>query len=210
MEYLSLFGLIFIIHLLAVISPGPDFVMVLKNALQFDRKTAVYTALGISMGIAVHILYSVAGVALLLKNNTSLFNIVKTAGALYIMYIGIKTLKPSPEQLDYDSLNSSAMPEKFQAIKTGFITNVTNPKASLFFLSVFSLLIPPGTPSGIILLLALMLIFVTFLWFVIVAYVFTNPVVVKAYEKYENTVLKLLGLILLILGSTILIEMFNT
>ena len=67
MDYFSLLGVIFLIHLLAVSSPGPDFIIVLKNALQHDRKAAIYTSLGISFGIAIHIFYSWLASLLLFK-----------------------------------------------------------------------------------------------------------------------------------------------
>ncbi len=203
--YLSLFGLIFGIHLLAVMSPGPDFVMVLKNALQYDRKTAIYTSLGISMGIGVHILYSVAGIAFLLQKNQGVFQIVKILGALYIIYIGFKTLRAKQQKIDIETNgNKSLNPKK--AIRTGFITNVLNPKASLFFLSIFSMLIPPDVPLWVLLGISAMLILVTFLWFSLVSVVFTNPVVEKKYEKYEPYIIKIFGIVLITLGIFIAFE----
>jgi len=208
MEYLSLFGLIFIIHILAVMSPGPDFVMVLKNAMQYNRKAAVYTALGISMGIAVHIFYSVIGFALLLKNNPYLFNGIKIAGGLYIIYIGYKTFSSKSYVENFHSIQRQQNIHITEALKNGFITNVTNPKASLFFISIFSVVVPPQTPFVIIALLGLMLVSVTFLWFVIVAVIFTNRLVVRFYKKYEKTVIKILGILLIALGLAVFVEMF--
>jgi len=203
--YLSLFALIFGVHLLAVMSPGPDFVMVLKNALQYNRKTAIYTSLGISMGIGIHILYSVAGIAYLLQKNQNIFQIVKILGALYIIYMGIKTLRSKQQPIDFKS-NAGKHLNKSEAIKIGFITNVLNPKASLFFLSIFSLLIPPNVPAWVLLGISIMLISVTFLWFALVSVVFTNPVIEKRYERYEPYILKTFGLVLIGLGLLIFFE----
>jgi len=208
MDYLSLFGLIFTIHLLAVMSPGPDFVMVLKNAIQYDRKTAVYTAFGISMGIGVHILYSVAGIAYLLQKNQMLFNTIKILGALYIIYLGIQTFFSTQKKIDIELQKSTnGIPPKSQAIKTGFITNVLNPKASLFFLSIFSIIIPPDIDTWALILISIMLIGVTFLWFTLVSYVFTGKAMVKKYEHYEGYILKAFGIILILLGVGIFFEL---
>jgi RhtB (resistance to homoserine/threonine) family protein len=207
MSYLNLFGLIFGIHLLAVMSPGPDFVMVLRNALQYNRKTAIYTALGISLGIAVHILYSVAGVAYLLKKNQMVFQIVKIAGALYIIYIGYKTLKSKQADIKIKIKQNAQRTLNFlEALKIGFITNALNPKASLFFLSIFSLLIPPDIPFWVLAGISVMLIVVTFLWFSLVSVIFTNKQVVERYKKYETYMIKLFGIILIVLGLTIFLE----
>ncbi len=206
MSYIQLFALIFSIHLLAVMSPGPDFVMVLKNALQYNRKTAVYTALGIGLGIGIHIIYSVAGIAYLLQQNQTVFQLVKYAGMAYIIYIGIKTFMSKQIKIKLQNQQNNKQISYFEAIKTGFITNVLNPKASLFFLSLFSLLIPPDTPSWVLSGISFMLITVTFLWFSLVSVIFTNPLIVKSYEKYESYIVKFFGVILIILGIGILFE----
>ena len=206
MPLYKLFLLIFSIHLLAVMSPGPDFVMVLKNALQYNRKTAIYTALGIGLGIGVHIIYSVAGIAYLLQQNPNLFQLVKYAGMIYIIYIGIKTFMSKLTKINLLNQQHKKQIRPLKAIKTGFITNVLNPKASLFFLSLFSLLIPPDTPSWVLTGIGIMLIIVTFLWFSLVSVIFTNPLIVKSYEKYELYIVKFFGIILIILGIGILFE----
>ncbi len=206
MSYSTLFGLIFGIHLLAVMSPGPDFIMVLKNALQYNRKIAIYTALGISMGIGIHILYSVAGIAYLLQKNQNIFQIIKILGALYIIYIGIKTILSKGQKIKIQTgQKQNVIPIK-QAVKIGFMTNVLNPKASLFFLSIFSLLIPPNVPAWVLIGISLMLIIVTFSWFALVSFIFTNPIIIKRYEKYESIILKIFGAILIALGIGIFFE----
>ncbi len=207
MEYLSLIGLIFVIHLLAVMSPGPDFVMVLKNAMQYDRKTGVYTAFGISLGIGVHILYSIAGVAYMMQHNVFVFKMVKIAGALYIIYIGMQTINENQPKIEMEKQAHPKVPDVWQAVKTGFLTNVLNPKASLFFLSIFSLVIPPDVPTQVLLVISFMLIAVTFLWFVFVSFVFTGRAMRKIYEKYENLVIKIFGLLLMGLGAVIIFEL---
>ena len=207
MEYFSLVGLIFVIHLVAVMSPGPDFVLVLKNAIQHDRKIAIYTSLGISLGIAIHIIYSLAGVAYLLQKNEWVFISVKIAGALYIIYLGYKTIITPTSHIDWQSGNKADSINNKQAVQTGFITNALNPKASLFFLSIFSLIIPPKTPNYILLIISLMLISVTFLWFALVSIVFTNNSVRAGYEKYEKYLLKFFGLMLILLGVGIFFEL---
>ena len=206
MSYFRLFVLILGIHLLAVMSPGPDFMMVLKNALQYKRKIAIYTALGIGLGIGIHILYSIAGVAYLLQKNQTLFHVVKIVGALYIMYVGVKTFVSKQTEINIDKTYKTSGFSPWQAVQTGFVTNILNPKASLFFLSLFSLLIPPDVPIWVLAGISLMLITVTFLWFSLVSIIFTNNRVIQSYEKYETYIIKVLGIILIILGIVILFE----
>ena len=62
-EYITLIGTVALVHLLAVISPGPDFIMCVRNSLAYSRKTGIWTAVGFGAGIGVHIIYSLAGLA---------------------------------------------------------------------------------------------------------------------------------------------------
>ncbi len=96
MESLSLIAIATLSHLLAVISPGPDFVMALKNSLTYSRKTGIYTALGFGIGIGVHIVYSFAGLAVIISQSEVVFLIIKYLGAAYLFYIGIRALLEKP------------------------------------------------------------------------------------------------------------------
>lgn len=90
MEYLALIGTVTLIHLLGVISPGPDFIICARNSLTYSRKTGIWTAVGFGLGISVHILYCLAGLALIISQSILLFNFIKYLGASYLVYIGIK------------------------------------------------------------------------------------------------------------------------
>src|SRR5690606_25016790 len=81
------------IHLLGVASPGPDLAIVLKNSLSHDKKQGVFTALGIAIGISIHLTYSIIGLAAIISRSIVLFNIIKTVGALYLIWIGYKSLR---------------------------------------------------------------------------------------------------------------------
>jgi threonine/homoserine/homoserine lactone efflux protein len=210
MEYFSLIGSIMLIHFLAVMSPGPDFVMVLKNAMQYNRRIAVFTSFGIALGIGIHITYSIVSVSYLLKTNLYILNTIKFIGALYIIYIGYQTIasKQNNQILSYGkNKNSISISE---AVKIGFITNAFNPKASIFFLSIFSGFIPLNTPNRILIILSFLIILVTFLWFTTVSVLFTNEKIIKMYKKYDTYIIKTLGYVLLLFGLLIIVNITNT
>jgi len=206
MSYLSLLGLIFVLHLLAVSSPGPDFLLVIRNTMQSGKKAGSYTSLGIALGIAVHILYSLTGIALLLKNNLGAFKTVKYLGAAYIIYLGIKTLQKKTQKLSVDFDDENVLSNNFnpvEMIKTGFLTNILNPKASLFFLSIFSVMIPPDTPVYILTIIIIMMFLTNYFWFYIVAHIFSRSKMIHYYNKYEKVLQKAFGIILLLIGVEI-------
>lgn len=200
------------IHLLAVASPGPDFALVLKNALVSGRKAGVYSAIGIGLGILVHVIYSLAGVAALISQSIVLFSLVKYIGAVYLIYIGAKSLinstKSNKTETDTKSTEKSDM-TAFSALKQGFITNVLNPKVTLFFLSLFTQVIDTNTSTLLKSLYGLEMVLATILWFCIVALFFTHNKVRDKYISLRSYMDKAFGAILVGLGVKILMEKNN-
>src|SRR5579864_5031237 len=99
MEYLSIIITVAIIHLLGVISPGPDFIMTARNSLKYSTRTGVYSSVGLGLSTFTHIAYCLAGVALIISQSILLFTIIKFIGAGYLMYIGYKSLKSKTSEL---------------------------------------------------------------------------------------------------------------
>ena len=81
-----------VIATLAMISPGPDFVLVVKNAARYSRRAALATTVGINLGIAVHMSYCILGLALIIAQTPWLFGLLKYAGAGYLIWIGVQAL----------------------------------------------------------------------------------------------------------------------
>jgi threonine/homoserine/homoserine lactone efflux protein len=116
-------------------SPGPDNIYVLMQSIVNGRIYGLATVAGLISGCLVHTTLVAFGVSVIIKENDSLFFIIKLFGALYLLYLAYKVFR-SPSELE---LNSSNIPKKnvFQLFKQGFIMNVLNPKVSIFFLAFF-------------------------------------------------------------------------
>ncbi|MFI7823681.1 LysE family translocator, partial [Acinetobacter baumannii] len=125
---------VILITILAVISPGADFAIVTKNSYLYGRKIGVFTSLGISLGVLVHVTYTLVAVAFVMIYTPQILNIVKYIGAFYLIYIGYKTFTQKPV-LDTAALTSIGT---LQAIKYGFFTNALNPKTTLFVISTYT------------------------------------------------------------------------
>ncbi len=200
MEYLALIGTVTVIHLLAVISPGPDFIMTVRNSLTYSRRTGIYTAVGLGGGIAVHILYCVAGLALVISKSILVFNVFKFLGATYLIYIGVKSILSKSSKVEVDEQNKKADISRLSAIKIGFLTNVLNPKATLFFLSLFTLVISPDTPFIIMLIMSVIMVVDTILWFSLVAIFLSQKKIRSTFGNFEGIFNKTLGGLLIALG----------
>ena len=200
MEYLALIGTVIVIHLLAVISPGPDFIMCVRNSLTYSRRTGVWTAVGFGAGIAVHVFYSVAGLALVISKSILLFNIIKFLGAGYLIYIGVKSVLSKSSKIELGEHHKKDDISAISAVKIGFLTNVLNPKATLFFLSLFTLVISPDTPTAIMGIMSTIMIINTMLWFSLVAIFLTQSKIRSVFEKFQDAFNKTLGGLLIALG----------
>jgi len=199
--FLTEFITVAIIHLLAVVSPGPDFAMTVKNSLSYGRKAGIYTGIGMGLGIGVHVLYSLIGIGFLISQSIILFNTIKWLGAGYLIYIGIKALKSKPsDNLEYEMNLENKNISNLKAIGIGFLTNVLNPKATLFFLSLFTQVINPHTSILIQTLYGVEMMLVTAIWFSILATFFSHKIFRQKIIKIKHYVERFLGITLIALG----------
>ena len=152
-----------ILHLFAVASPGPDFALITRQSLRYDRRVAIWTSLGIGVGILFHSLLAITGIVLLVTSNEFFLMILKTLGSLYLLFLGINSILSSKEL----TINESKNLDRFSGFLAGLITNITNIKAILFFITVFSVVIDSENSLNLMLYGAYMA-FATFIWFLMI------------------------------------------
>ena len=202
---MSIFLTVALLHLFAVASPGPDFVLVSRQSFRYGRMVAIWTSAGIALGILFHVSLSLTGLSLLLQNQPDLFWYLKLAAALYIGYLGLTSLiSKGPIKLQNNSTDEGG--RYLKSISTGFLTNALNPKAFIFFITVFTLVINEDTEIVIKSLLGIYMSMATFIWFSFMSILLTNE---KATERFENVIPwleKITGLFLLILAIKIIFQ----
>ncbi|MEE4243335.1 MAG: LysE family transporter [Desulfopila sp.] len=198
--YFPQFLTIAFVHLLAVASPGPDFAIVLRQSVTYGRKTALWTSVGVGTGIFLHVCYSLMGIGVIVSQSVLAFTVLKFAGAAYLAYIGWKALRAQPSSRQVYSGRSHDVPKGGKAFWTGFLTNGLNPKATLFFLSLFTVVIVPGTPLAVQVFYGVYMAFATALWFAGVSVLFGNDHVRAVFFKIGHWFERMMGGILLLLG----------
>lgn len=189
-----------VIAIFMAISPGADFVMICRNSIFYNRKVGLYSALGISIAVWIHVAYSIAGLAVIISNSIILFSIIKYCGAAYLIYIGWKTFK-SNTSLDIESVSGQI--NAFSAFKIGFVTNALNPKTTLFFLSIFTQVVDQATPLFIQLLYGGIISLAHLFWFSCVAIFLTHPRLLQAFKNTKHIIEKLVGTVLIAFGIKI-------
>ncbi|NEW84307.1 MAG: LysE family transporter [Mariniphaga sp.] len=208
MEYLPLIGTVAFLNLLAVISPGPDFVVTVRNSLCYSRRAGIFTALGISLALCIHLFYCAAGIGYIISRSVMLFSILKLLGAAYLIYLGISSFMAKGSRIDATDERTGTDLTRLKAFRIGFLTNVLNPKATLFLLSLFTLVIGNSTPVYIILTISIIIILTAFTWFTIVSIFLAQPNVQRVFLNYEKIINRTLGGFLVFLGIKIVLTFY--
>jgi len=201
MEFLT----VALVHLLAVASPGPDFAVVVRESVTRGQRSGSWTALGLGSGILLHVGYSLLGIGLIVSQSILLFNLFKWLAAGYLVYLGWRALRAQPMVLEAFASQDSPRSAR-RAFALGFITNGLNPKATLFFLSLFTVVIDPQTPLGVQVGYGLYLALATGLWFCLVAWLFSRDRVRAGFARMGHWFDRLTGALLIGLGVRLAIS----
>ena len=171
------------ITLLAAISPGPDMIVVVKNAI-VSRKLGYMTAVGVGLAVLIHVAYCIAGVGIIISQSILLFSVVKTIGALYLLYIAYQLFRSKKENVSSaDGVTQDN--SLFSAWREGFLTNVLNPKATLFFLSVFTQVIDPKTSPMTQIEYGIIMAGIVGIWFCILTTIISTPAIKKNISNVQ-------------------------
>ncbi|MCU8106219.1 LysE family transporter [Shewanella sp. SM101] len=218
---LSLLLTLAVIHAVALISPGPDFAIMVKIATQQSRSTAVAAAVGISIAILAHTILSLTGVSLLIKSSHTLYLLVQIVGASYLAWMGFGALRAGLAILakrkmsarvhvgtndavisasDVEGVASVAgglggAMSRRQGFLTGFYTNLLNPKALVFFLTLFSALITPSVTTSTKIASAILLLSLSLAWFGFLAVMLSKAQVQLKLQRLTPVIDAVIGVI---------------
>ncbi|MCW5219737.1 LysE family translocator [Verminephrobacter aporrectodeae subsp. tuberculatae] len=202
-----------LVHFLAVIAPGPDFAVTIHQSLRFGRAVGMVTALGIGAGISLHVGYTLLGVGALLHTYPWLLTLTSLMGAAYLAYLGLSLVRSQAHDFSADSLNlnpadTGEAPPLRRAFLLGFLTNATNPKATLFFLAIFTTLVRPTTPLLVQGAYGLWMCSVNAAWFMLVAALFTVNGIRVAFLRIGPWIERVMGVILMLLALRLVWQVF--
>lgn len=206
--YIDEFVAVFILNLVALASPGPDFAVVVQYSLLHNRKVGVMTALGIACGELVHITFVLLGIALIISQTPWLFIGIKLMACGYLLYLGYRAFRTIEKAPTKEKEFTSRKPvSSLKALQIGAITNILNPKAILFFLTLFTVVVNPATPKSILLMYGLVILITTFLWFLMIALCFSNKRVSRWFSTVSHWISRLSGIVFVALAMKLALEM---
>ena len=218
MEFWHGFLLITSVHLLAAASPGPDFVLVSQQTLAKGRRTGLICSLGITLGLAIHITYSVLGLATLIAHSQPLLTAIKWLGGSYLVYLGwqgiqAKAKKPVDLTVAIDSdANISIKKASIDTSSTssilrrGFFCNVFNPKAPVYFVAIFTLVLSPNIPLWQLAIYGVWMMVLQMAWFSTVVMLLSIPAIHRRFQRFEHWIDRVLGTAMIVLGLNLILR----
>ncbi|HGK4850986.1 TPA: threonine export protein RhtC [Yersinia enterocolitica] len=193
---LMLFLTVALVHLVALMNPGPDFFFVSQTAASRSRREAMMGVTGISLGIVVWAGVALMGLNLILQKMAWLHQIIMVGGGLYLCWMGWQLLKSARSKRDTSEPEVQvALPARGRTFLRGFLTNLSNPKAVIYFGSVFSLFVGDNVTAGARWGLFVLIVAETFVWFSIVACVFALPMMRRGYQRLSKWIDGLAGVL---------------
>lgn len=186
------------VTLLIMVTPGPDMVLVVRNTITGGQRAGLSTSLGILLGNLVHIGYCVAGIGWLISESIVAFSLLKYAGAAYLVWLGFSSFRTPPRSYETDT-DTPRLADRGSFLQ-GFVNNLLNPKGTLFYLGLFTVIIEPGTSvAGMLLLIATTITVSALFWLVFVR-TLDRPGLRLLIERWQVTVNRLFGGLLVALG----------
>jgi len=204
MDFWHGFAVITVVHLLAAASPGPDFAFVTRQSLVRGRQAGLLASAGIALGLSIHIVYSAAGLAAVIAHSAQWMTAIKVVGACYLLYLGVKGLRsgatPPPPEEPARALPASPL----RQIAGGFLCNAFNPKAPIYFLALFTIVLSPDLPWPTLVAYGAWIMVLQFLWFSLVALVFAHHHVRGRLLAARHWIDRAFGVAMVALGIRVL------
>ncbi len=199
MDFFHLWLVFCVVMIAASVSPGPAFVMCVRNSLVHGLSAGMLTSLGLGAGLVLHATYAVFGVATLIAQSPIIFNIIKYSGGAYLVYVGIQALWSKGYKMD-PVIEDKTSKTNFCAFRDGAMTALLNPKAVLFFVAIFSQFITPEMPLSQKTILAVTAILSDTIWFSIVAIFLTRPAIRDRFLSASKWIERICGAMFIALG----------
>ena len=205
MQFWQGFAVITIVHLLAAASPGPDFAFVTRQSLVHGRRAGLLASIGIALGLAVHIGYSAAGLAAVIAHSTQWMFAIRIAGGYYLIYLGVRALFSRAGGAPLDPA-STVVDRPWRLIAGGFLCNAFNPKAPIYFLALFTVVLSPDLPGSWLAIYGAWLMILQWLWFSLVATLFAHRAVRDRLIALRHWIDRVFGVAMIALGLRVVLS----
>lgn len=188
------------VHLVGLLSPGPDFFYVSRAAAIHSRRTAIYGVIGITIGVSIWAMAAVLGLAIVFKTMPALQGIVMALGGSYLFYLGVKMARVTTNAV-FDETHLRQNTASKNEILKGLLVNLSNAKVVIYFSSVMSFVLVNITETRQILTALLLITLETFVYFYVISILFSRPFTKRFYSRYSRYIDNVSGVIFILFGA---------
>lgn len=204
--YAIIFGAT-LIWLAAVVSPGPNFLVVSRLALSRSRRSAVGATFGIAAGSLIYAALTLFGLSVLVLRFVWLGDTIRVVGGAYLVWLGIQAWRARPDDMQSSATGAAQdRPSLLHGLRVGFLTEITNPKGIAFFLGLFAAAVPAATPFWAKLSVLAAGGVIEVAWYTAVSFALSSGLVRAGYQRVKRTVDRVLGTLLIALGVRIALD----
>ncbi len=192
------------VHLLAVMSPGPSFLVVARASVARSRGAGIWSAFGMGVGSVVWALAALFGLDLLFQLAPWIYTAMKLAGALFLIYLAVMLWRHADRPVPMAPCAAAAGRSAMAAFRLGLLTQLANPKVVVFFGSIFLAVLPAERPVWMTVALLVIVFLDEFLWYVAVAIAFSVARLRAGYLRLKRVIDRITGGFLGLLGLRML------
>lgn len=205
---MMLFLTVALVHFIALVSPGPDFFLISQLAASRSRRVARVASLGTTCGVAIWAAVALMGLHLLLTKMVWLHQIIMAGSGIYLLWMGSQLLRSACQRHKRPKQPEAKMdtPDRGRNFLNGLLTSLSNPKAVIYFGSVFSLVIDDSVGVAERWQLFLLIVSETFCWFSLVATIFALPAIRQGYQRVAKWIDATAGFLFAAFGLHLIIS----
>lgn len=198
MELLPTLAYLSAIHLVMAMVPGPNTVVVSYCSVGMSRRAGLSAAFGIALASLMWVSASLAGIGALLVHAGDVFRLIRLAGALYLIYVGIRLLRSQPS-----ATGTTSAPVYRSPFLAGLLTTLSNPKSAIFWTSVFAVVLPANPPAWFYGAVLTLIAVQAFFWYATVALALSSDFSRRHYERLGRALNRIAGACMLFFGLKI-------
>ena len=193
-----------VIHFIATVSPGPEFMLISKEALTNGRRAGFISLAGTLSGLSIHILYSAFGLAAIISKSPDALLVIQLIGGSYLIYLGINGLRSKPFRTSSDAAPGDSEVTDFQIFRTGFICDLLNPKAPIYYVSLFTFILSPDISATKLATYSVLIMTIHLVWFSIVVLLLSTPAINNRFRKITHWIDRILGGAMIAIGIKVI------
>lgn len=194
-----------VICILGALSPGPSLALVIKNTLNGGANQGYATAISHGLGVALYAAITATGIGILIVQSPIIFNLIKYAGAAFLLYLGVKALLSKKQNLQFDTEKNNES-KKVNGWRDGFLIAFLNPKLAIFFLALFSQFVDADASWHQKIIMTATVGLIDMLWYVIIAYAMSRGPILDKLKQNSHIVDKITGSFLVLLAARVVLN----